>query len=175
MSSRQRIETSQPTRRAMFGMMAAVTAPTLVPTAAHAAETCSDAAEQAAFAILDRYVEIVNSRVPERLAEVCAETYIQHSGRSPSGIAAQIENYRQIFERWPDRVMRVDDHIFGNGKLVARNTFTATHTRPVLGIAPTGRKVSYRAIDIWRVADGKLAEHWDIVDLAELEKQLRGS
>ena len=175
MSTRHHIETSQPTRRATFVMMAAVTAPSLVPNAAHAAETCSDTAENAAFAVLDRYVAIVNSRAPERLSEVCAENYIQHSGRSASGIAAQIENYRQIFARWPDRVMHVDDRIFGDGKLVARNTFTATHTRPVLGIAPTGRKVSYRAIDIWRVADGKLAEHWDIVDFAELEKQLRGS
>jgi predicted ester cyclase len=175
MSSRHRIETFEPTRRAAFLTMAAVAAPSLAPNAAHAAEACSDAAEKAAFAILDRYVAIVNSRTPERLSEVCAENYIQHSGRSASGVAAQIENYRQIFERWPDRAMHVDDRIFGDGKLVARNTFTATHSRPVLGFAPTGRKVSYRAIDIWRVADGKLAEHWDIVDFAELEKQLRGS
>lgn len=175
MPTRHPLEMPQSTRRGAFLAMAALAAPCLVPNAARAAETCSNAAEQAAFAILDRYVSIVNSHVPERLSEVCAENYIQHSGRSASGIAAQIENYRQIFARWPDRVMRVDDRIFGDGKLVSRSTFTGTHTRPVLGIAPTGRKVSYRAIDIWRVADGKFAEHWDIVDVAELEKQLRGS
>ena len=175
MSSRHPVEARLPTRRAAVLTLAAIAAPSALPTTAHAAEACSNAAEQAAFAIFDRYVAIVNSRAPERLAEVCAENYVQHSGRSASGIAAQIENYRQIFARWPDRVMRVDDRIFGDGKLVARNTFTATHSQTVLGIAPTGRKISYRAIDIWRVAEGKLAEHWDIVDFAELEKQLRGS
>jgi predicted ester cyclase len=155
--------------------MAATAATNAMPSAAHAADACCEADRQAAFAVFDRYVAVVNSREPERLREVCAEDYVQHSGRSANGIAAQIANYRDIFARWPDRVMRVDDRIYGDGKLVARNTFTATHSRTVLGIAPTGRKVSYRAIDIWRVANGMLAEHWDIVDFAELEKQLRGN
>lgn len=30
------------------------------------------------------------------------------------------------------------------------------------------------SIDIWRVEDGKFAEHWDIVDTAGLLQQLRG-
>jgi predicted ester cyclase len=162
-----------PSRRA-FIAMAAFASPAIVPFAAAAAEPCSGAA-QSASALLDRYVAIVNGHDPSRMAEVCAENYIQHSGRSGPGLAAQIENYRTIFERWPDISMNVDDRIFGDDKLVARNTFSATHSRTVLGVEPTGRKVSFRTIDIWRVADGKFAEHWDIVDVAGLEKQLRGT
>jgi predicted ester cyclase len=41
------------------------------------------------------------------------------------------------------------------------------------GIAPTGRKISFATIDIWRVECGKLAEHWDLVDTVGLQKQLR--
>jgi predicted ester cyclase len=52
--------------------------------------------------------------------------------------------------------------------------FSATHTQPLQGIAPTGRRFTLRTIDIWRVENGKLAEHWDIVDYAGLQKQLRG-
>jgi predicted SnoaL-like aldol condensation-catalyzing enzyme len=33
--------------------------------------------------------------------------------------------------------------------------------------------VTIRTIDIWRIADGKLAEHWDVVDFAEVDRQLR--
>jgi predicted ester cyclase len=162
-----------PSRRA-FIAMAAFAGPAIVPFAAAAAEPCSGAAPSAS-ALLDSYVAIVNGHDPSRMAEVCAENYIQHSGRSGPGLAAQIENYRTIFERWPDISMNVDDRIFGDDKLVARNTFSATHSRTVLGVEPTGRKVSFRTIDIWRVADGKFAEHWDIVDVAGLEKQLRGT
>jgi predicted ester cyclase len=53
-------------------------------------------------------------------------------------------------------------------------TFNATHTQPLLGIAPTGRRFALRTIDIWRVENGKLAEHWDIVDYPGLQRQLRG-
>jgi len=175
MSGHHPDEPFRPTRRAAVLTVAAMAAPSLVPSAARAADACGEAARQAAFSIHDRYVAIANSRAPERMREVCAEDYIQHSGRSPSGIAAQIENFRQILARWPDLVVHVDDRVFGDGKLVARNTFMATHSRTVLGVAPTGRKVSFRTIDIWRVADGKFAEHWDIVDFAGLEKQLRGT
>ncbi len=159
--------------RRCFIALAALAVPTLVPHPA-AADACSDAAQRAS-AILDRYVAIVNGHEPSRFAEICAEDYIQHSGRSGNGIAAQIDNFRGVFARWPDITMTVEDRIFGDGRLVARNTFTATHTQTVLGVAPTGRRVSFRTIDIWRVAGEKFAEHWDIVDVAGLEKQLRAT
>jgi predicted ester cyclase len=164
------------TRRRTVLALAALGAPTVVSVKTTvAAEACSAAAAQSASAILDRYVTIVNAHDPGRFGEICTDTYIQHSGRSGSGLAAQVENFRTIFERWPDISMRVEDRIFGDDKIVARNTFSATHSRTVLGFAPTGRKVSFRTIDIWRVADGKFAEHWDLVDTAGLEKQLRGN
>jgi len=157
-----------------FLAFAAIAAPTLAPlAAAAAADACSDAAS-AASALLDRYVAIVNGHDPARFAEVCAEDYVQHSGRSGNGLAAQVENFRGVFARWPDIAMTVEDRIFGDGKLVARNVFAATHTQMVLGVAPTGRRVSFRTIDVWRIAGGKFAEHWDLVDVAGLEKQLRG-
>jgi predicted ester cyclase len=161
------------TRRG-FLVLAALGAPGFVASAAAAADACSDNA-QAASALLDRYVAIVNAHDPGRFVEVCAEDYIQHSGRSGNGLPAQVENFRGVFARWPDIVMTVEDRIFGDGKLVARNLFAATHTQTVLGVAPTGRRVSFRTIDVWRVAGGQLAEHWDIVDVAGLEKQLRGT
>ena len=58
-------------------------------------------------------------------------------------------------------------------------SLSATHTQPLLGIARTGRRFTLRTIDIWRVENGKFAEHWDIVDwdivdYQGLQKQLRG-
>jgi predicted ester cyclase len=159
------------TRRGFLAIAALATP--LAPFAARA-DACSDGA-QAASALLDRYVAIVNAHDPARFAEICAADYIQHSGRSANGLAAQVENFRGVFARWPDIAMTVEDRIFGDGKLVARNVFAATHTQTVLGIAPTGRRVSFRTIDVWRVAGGKFAEHWDIVDVAGMEKQLRGT
>ena len=131
-------------------------------------------AEAVASALLDRYVAAINAHDTSTFGDIHTESYIQHSGRSPNGLAAQIENARAIFARMPDVQARVDDRIIQGDKIVARMTFTATHTQPMQGIAPTGRRFTLRTIDIWRVENGKLAEHWDIVDTAGLLKQLRG-
>jgi len=124
--------------------------------------------------LLDKYVAAVNAHDTSAFREIHTENYIQHSGRSPNGLTAQIENFRTIFARMPDVQATVEDRIIQDDKVVARMTFTATHTQPMQGIAPTGRRFTLRTIDIWRVGNGKLAEHWDVVDYAGLQKQLRG-
>lgn len=143
---------------------------------ARAAEDCSADVRAAAIgaALLDKYVAAVNAHDTTAFPGIHTESYIQHSGRSPNGLAAQIENFRGIFARMPDVQARVEDRIIAGDKVVARMTLSATHTQPLQGIAPTGRRFTLRTIDIWRVENGKFAEHWDIVDYPGLQKQLRG-
>jgi predicted ester cyclase len=144
--------------------------------AALAAEDCSAAAraETIGSALLDKYVAAVNAHDTSSFPEIHTESYIQHSGRSPNGLAAQVENFRAIFGRMPDVQARVEDRIVAGDKVVARMVLSATHTQPLQGVAPTGRRFTLRTIDIWRVENGKFAEHWDIVDYQGLQKQLRG-
>ena len=135
---------------------------------------CTDGSSSVGSALLDRYVAAVNAHDTSTFAEIHTESYIQNSGRNPSGLAAQIENFRGIFGRMPDVQARVEDRIIAGDRVVARMTLSATHTQPLQGIAPTGRRFTLRTIDIWRVENGKFAEHWDIVDFPGLLKQLRG-
>jgi predicted ester cyclase len=125
-------------------------------------------------ALLDRYVAAANAHDTSSFPDLFTEAYIQHSGRGPSGLAAQIENFRGIFSRMPDVQVRIEDRIIAGDKVVARMAFSATHTQPLQGIAPTGRSFTMKTIDIWRVENGKFAEHWDLVDFPGLLKQLRG-
>jgi predicted ester cyclase len=125
-------------------------------------------------ALLDRYVAAANAHDTSSFPELFSEAYIQHSGRGPSGLAAQIENLHGIFSRMPDVQVRVEDRIIAGDKVVARMAFSATHTQPLQGIAPTGRRFTLKTIDIWRVENGKFTEHWDLVDFPGLLKQLRG-
>jgi predicted ester cyclase len=147
----------------------------LVARPAQGVGDCSPADSAAiGVALLDRYVAAANAHDTTSFPELFAEAYIQHSGRGPSGLAAQIENFRGIFSRMPDVQVHVEDRIIAGDKVVARMTFSATHTQPLQGIAPTGRRFTMKTIDIWRVENGKFAEHWDLVDFPGLLKQLRG-
>jgi steroid delta-isomerase-like uncharacterized protein len=146
------------------------------PQAAFAAGDCPSpgSSEVIGGALLDRYVAAVNAHDTSSFPDLFTESYIQHSGRSPSGLAAQIANFSRIFEAMPDTQLRVEDRIIAGDKVVARNTYSATHTRAIRGVPPTGKAFSFRTIDIWRIENGKFAEHWDLTDLPEVLSTLRG-
>jgi predicted ester cyclase len=46
-----------------------------------------------------------------------------------------------------------------------RWSHTGTHVGDFLGIPPTGKAFTFRGIDMYRVRDGKIAEHWNVVDM----------
>jgi steroid delta-isomerase-like uncharacterized protein len=143
---------------------------------ARGSEACgpADRATESGAALLERYVAAVNAHDATPFSELFTSTYIQHSGRSPSGLAAQIENFRRIVASMPDVRMRVEDRIIAADRVVARTTYSATHTRPIRGVPPTGKAFTFRTIDIWRVENGKFAEHWDLTDAADVVRQLGG-
>ena len=51
-------------------------------------------------------------------------------------------------------------------------TYHGTHKGDLFGIAPTGRKVEFETVDVMRVRDGKIAEHWGVANLFSLMQQL---
>lgn len=51
-------------------------------------------------------------------------------------------------------------------------TYAGTLKREWLGIAASGQKYAFEAVDIFRMQDGKLAEHWDVMDIYGFFKQL---
>src|SRR5262247_1984866 len=143
--------------------------------AAFAAGDCPPAANSQAVgsSLLQRYVAAVNAHDTTPFPDLFTETYIQHSGRSASGLAAQIENFRRILTSMPDLRLRVEDRIVSGDKVVARTTYSATHTQAIRDIPPTGKSFTFRTIDIWRIENGKFAEHWDLTDTAEVLNKLR--
>jgi predicted ester cyclase len=53
-----------------------------------------------------------------------------------------------------------------------RKTFRVTHLRECMGMPATGQPVEFDVIDIVRVRDGKMVEHWNVVDAMGLMQQL---
>ena len=51
-------------------------------------------------------------------------------------------------------------------------TYTGTHTGEFMGLAPTGNKVTMKAVAIYRIANGKLVEGWFINDGLDMFKQI---
>ena len=138
---------------------------------ARAAEACAADAPNAS--LLDRYVASVNAHDTAAFPELFTEGYIQHSGRSPSGLAAQVATFQRLFATMPDLSLRIEDRVIAGDKVVARTSYSATHTQTIRGVPPTGKAFTFQTIDIWRVQDGRFAEHWDLTDVGEVLQKLR--
>jgi len=62
---------------------------------------------------------------------------------------------------------------FGDGDRVAVRLITrGTHTGEFMGTPPTGKRFEIEAIHLYRIADGKVAEHWAKRDDVGLARQL---
>ncbi len=105
--------------------------------------------------------------------EFIAADYAQHS---VFGIPNGREGFKQFFMAFaaavPDSHLVIEDVIAEGDKVVTRLTITGTQTGTLQGIPPTGKKFSMRGIDIFRVVDGKIVEHWDAVDQLGMLQQL---
>jgi len=63
----------------------------------------------------------------------------------------------------------IEDVIAERDRVVVRWTNNGRHVGEFMGMPPTNREFSIAGIDIYRLEDGKLAEHWHVVDaLAQL-------
>jgi predicted ester cyclase len=158
---------------------AALGALALATSCAFASAQGAGPGEKPGVALVDRYVAAFNAHDADAFRDVIASNYIQHNGRAGQGLAGTQATLRGYFETFPDMHLQVDDLIMDGDKVVARLTITATHSHPVqLGpnapvFQPTGKKLSWGDIEIWRVSDGKFVEHWDQADLAGLARQMR--
>ena len=80
--------------------------------------------------------------------------------------------WAMLLRVYPDIHLAVDDLIAEGDKVVARNTVTGTHRGEFMGVAPTGKSVSYNEIFIFRFADGRVVETWGVVDVYAQMKQI---
>jgi steroid delta-isomerase-like uncharacterized protein len=80
--------------------------------------------------------------------------------------------FTTLHRAYPDLHITVEDLIAEGDKVVNRNTVTGTHQGEYMGIPPTGRRVTYDEIFIFRFVDGRVAETWGVVDVLSQMRQL---
>jgi predicted ester cyclase len=76
---------------------------------------------------------------------------------------------------FPDLRVAIDDLIAEDDQVVARLTFSGTHQGEFRGIAPTGRSITFSAVRIYRITDGKIVGSWAVQDALGLISQLKAA
>jgi predicted ester cyclase len=74
------------------------------------------------------------------------------------------ETFSEARKAFPDMHVTVEDLVAEGDRVAARVTMRGTHQGVFQGLAPTGKRVEVRAMDLCRITDGKIVEHWGHAD-----------
>jgi steroid delta-isomerase-like uncharacterized protein len=108
------------------------------------------------------------------IPEIIAANFVSHQPggqdfRGPEGVKQFASMYQKAS---PDARLTVDDQFAEGDKVVTRWTARGTHRGELMGIQPTGKRVTISGITINRIAGGKIVEEWENYDQMGMMQQL---
>ena len=121
-------------------------------------------------AIVRGFIDAYNERKLDLVDDFVSSDYIDHEkniGRE--GLKQLISMGINAFPDWYETV---EDIIAEGDKVWVLLSYTGTHKGNFMGLSPTGKKITSKAVDIYRIVDGKLAEYWNVTNNLNIFKQV---
>ena len=119
------------------------------------------------------YDQVLNDRRLEEIDELVVAAYDEHD---------PLPDQREGRDGLKDRVrmlveglaptFTVEDIVAEGDRVVVRWTNSGRHVGDFLGMPPTGHSYAIAGINIYRIEDGQLAEHWHVIDQLAMLQQL---
>jgi steroid delta-isomerase-like uncharacterized protein len=125
--------------------------------------------------LLGRYLDAYNRDAMDELAALVAIDYVHHS----SGHDLTIEQFKKgaawMRAGMPDLRIEIEDMIEEGDRVAVRYVCRGTHLASLLGEAVTTNPVTVTGCTVFRIADGRIAEDWEVLDEAEMMRQIGAS
>ncbi|MFV0362037.1 MAG: ester cyclase [Suipraeoptans sp.] len=102
--------------------------------------------------IISFYQEFFNNHDIESAKKYVAEDYIQHNPGVLQGRQGLMDGFREKFISDPDFKLRIE-------KLIAEDDMVVVYLKNI----DTKGNTKCRVVDIYRIQNGMLAEHWDVL------------
>ncbi len=121
-----------------------------------------------------KFGEAINSGNLEAMRELVSPGVVEHDPGPSQGPGAQgyIDLFSEMRSAFPD-LKAAPEHITADEDTVAlAYTITGTHQGDFMGIAPTGKKIKARGVQIARFENGKMVERWGSSDQLGILQQL---
>jgi steroid delta-isomerase-like uncharacterized protein len=135
----------------------------------------STTSSEAAKAVVRRNTEEVQSRGDfDVFDKLFADDFVDHTPQpdmTPDKAGVR-RLYGYLRAAFPDFHAEIHWQLADGQRVTTYKTYHGTHEGPLLGIAPTHRKVQFDAVDVMRVHDGKITDHWGVGNLLSLMQQI---
>lgn len=146
-----------------------------------AAGLASAARAAEAADITRRFADALNAHDIAAFADLIADNYENHqtsaAAPSPSGKSAKratVDFFQTRLEALPDLKVTIETALVEGDRAAASFVYEGTHQGMYYGAPATGRRLRFTSCDIFRVAEGRIVEHWGMGDIAGVLKQLKG-
>ncbi len=121
-----------------------------------------------------RWGQAVGSGTLDDFDDLAAANIVDHDpapgqGPGPGGFKTFFRSLREAF---PDLKVSVDHMLAHDDNVALAYTIEGTHKGTFQGIAPTGRRIKARGMQIARYENGKMVERWGSSDELGILKQL---
>jgi len=110
------------------------------------------------------YEEMWNKHQPSAADRFVATNFIEHNPRLPQGLAGRKQFVTTVLAAFSDYHGEIQELLAEGDKVVTRMKWTGTQDGPYNGRPATGNKLVFSTADYFRIENGKIAEHWDVVD-----------
>ena len=124
-----------------------------------------------------RMYELINAGDIDGFSEHLAEDFVEHEvtpGLAPTKAGVQ-DFFRMQRAAFPDMHMAAEDVIASGDKVVARVRYTGTNQGSFMGMPATGKRADVQLMDMFLFGDdGRVREHWGVLDALALMQQLGG-
>ena len=108
--------------------------------------------------LVRRFIEtVVNTGDLDRITDFIALAAAEDAKRHILGVRST----------WPDLTVTVEDQIAERDLVVTRVTARGTHKGQFHGIPPTDKTIVIEGVNIDRVRDGRIVEHWGAANTLE--------
>jgi steroid delta-isomerase-like uncharacterized protein len=132
---------------------------------------------QAAKAVVRRNTEEVQRNGNfEVFEDLFADDFVDHTpqpGTTPDKAGVR-KLYTYLRVAFPDFHAEIHWQLADGDRVTTYKTYHGTHEGPFLGVAPTHRKVHFESVDVMRVQNGKITDHWGVGNLLSLMRQIGG-
>ena len=130
---------------------------------------------QSAIAVVRRNTEEVQGKGDYNLFEqLFAQDFVDHTpqpGGTPDRQGA-LRLYKTLRSAFPDFHAVIHWQVADGDLVTTYKTYHGTHEGSFLGVAATGKKISFETVDAMRVRNGQIVEHWGVANLYKLMEQL---
>ncbi|HUT48409.1 MAG TPA: ester cyclase [Alphaproteobacteria bacterium] len=118
--------------------------------------------------------QVINARDVGAVDRVFTKDYRQHTPQARNLSAKAFKGFAAaMFKAFPDVRASYTPLVARGDKIAVIGAVSGTHKGAFFGMKPTGRKIKWTEMHVFRIRNGRIAEHWVQADMFGIVQQIR--